>query len=96
VAGTAGRAVPGRARVAGECVKVCEAEGVDLEQLTDDQFAKISPHLTPEVRGVLNVPGSLASRDSRGGTAPSAVAVQLAEVKADLAQQQAWAHAKDD
>jgi argininosuccinate lyase len=82
--------------VAGECVKVCEAEGVDLEQLTDDQFAKISPHLTPEVRGVLNVPGSLASRDSRGGTAPSAVAVQLAEVKADLARQQAWAHAKDD
>jgi argininosuccinate lyase len=82
--------------VAGECVKVCEAEGIDLDQLTDDQFAKISPHLTPEVRGVLNVPGSLASRDSRGGTAPSAVAVQLAEVKADLARQQAWAHAKDD
>ena len=55
---------------------------------------KISPHLTPEVRGVLNVPGALASRSGRGGTAPSAVAVQLAEVRADLAAQQEWAAAK--
>ncbi|SEO40133.1 argininosuccinate lyase [Actinacidiphila rubida] len=80
--------------VAGACVKVCEAEGIELDQLTDEQFAAISPHLTPEVRGVLNVPGSLASRSGRGGTAPSAVAVQLAEVKADLEVQHAWAEAK--
>ena len=37
---------------------------------------------------------ALASRNGRGGTAPSAVAVQLAEVKADLATQRAWADAK--
>ena len=80
--------------VAGECVKVCEARGIELDELTDEQFAEISPHLTPQVRTVLNVPGALASRSGRGGTAPSAVAVQLAEVKADLAQQQAWAAAK--
>jgi argininosuccinate lyase len=46
------------------------------------------------VRTVLNVPGALASRSGRGGTAPSAVATQLAEVKADLAAQHAWANAK--
>jgi argininosuccinate lyase len=80
--------------VAGECVKVCEAEGIELDQLTDDQFAKISADLTPEVRTVLNVKGALASRDGRGGTAPSAVAVQLAEIKDDLAVQLAWATAK--
>ena len=80
--------------VAGECVKVREAHGIELDELTDEQFAKISAHLTPEVRTVLNVPGALASRDGRGGTAPSAVAVQLAEVKADLAAQHAWAAAK--
>jgi argininosuccinate lyase len=80
--------------VAGECVKVCEAEGIELHQLTDEQFAKISPHLEPAVREVLNVPGSLASRDGRGGTAPSAVAAQLADFKADLAAQHAWADAK--
>lgn len=80
--------------VAGACVKECELTGIELDQLTDEQFAKISPHLTPEVRGVLNVPGALASRSGRGGTAPEAVAAQLAEVKTDLAAQRAWADAK--
>lgn len=78
---------------AGECVKVCEAEGIELDQLTDEQFAKVSPHLTPEVRTVLTVPGALAARDARGGTAPAAVAVQLAEVKEDVAAQVRWAAA---
>ncbi|MFJ6379153.1 argininosuccinate lyase [Kitasatospora sp. NPDC092039] len=77
--------------VAGACVKVCEAEGIELSDLTDEQFAAISGHLTPEVRSVLSVHGAIAARDGRGGTAPSAVAVQLAEVKADLARQQEWA-----
>lgn len=81
--------------VAGECVKECEARGIELDQLTDEQFAKISEHLTPDVRSVLNVAGSLASRNGRGGTAPSAVAVQLSELKADLVIQHAWATAKD-
>ncbi|KRV50725.1 argininosuccinate lyase [Wenjunlia vitaminophila] len=80
--------------VAGECVRVCEAEGLELDQLTDAQFAEISPHLTPGVRSVLNVPGSLASRNGRGGTAPDRVAEQLAEVREDLARQRAWSEAK--
>jgi argininosuccinate lyase len=80
--------------VAGECVKAAEAEGKELDELTDEQFAKISDRLTPEVRSVLNVPGALASRNGRGGTAPEAVAVQLAEVKRNLATQHAWADAK--
>ena len=33
--------------VAGECVKEAEAEGKELDGLTDEQFAKISAHLTP-------------------------------------------------
>ncbi|MGK5630065.1 argininosuccinate lyase [Streptomyces sp. URMC 123] len=82
--------------VAGECVTVCESRGIELDQLTDEDFAAISPHLGPGVRAVLDVPGALAARDGRGGTAPSAVAAQLAEVKADLALQQRWAARKDD
>jgi argininosuccinate lyase len=76
-------------------VKVAESENKELADLTDEEFAKISAHLTPEVRSVLNVPGALASRDGRGGTAPSAVAIQLAEVKRDLAVQYEWATAKN-
>ncbi|CAN5394737.1 argininosuccinate lyase [soil metagenome] len=64
--------------VAGECVRVCEARGLELHELSDDDFAAISPHLTPEVRGVLTVAGSLASRSSYGGTAPVRVVEQLA------------------
>ncbi|MDH6139748.1 MULTISPECIES: argininosuccinate lyase [Kitasatospora] len=87
------RGVPFRVahEVAGACVKLCESQGIELWDLTDEQFAGISPHLTPEVREVLSVHGAIAARDGRGGTAPSAVAVQLAEVKADLAVQRDWA-----
>jgi argininosuccinate lyase len=80
--------------IAGECVQVCEEGGIELDQLTDEQFAPISPHLAPEVRTVLDVPGALASRDGRGGTAPAAVARQLEEVTADLAVQRDWAAAR--
>jgi argininosuccinate lyase len=80
--------------VAGACVRFCEPRGLELSDLTDEQFAEISPLLTPGVRRVLTVHGAIASRDGRGGTAPSAVAVQLDEVRADLAVQREWVEAK--
>ena len=46
----------------------------------DEQFAEISPRLTPGVRDVLTAEGSVASRDGRGGTAPRRVREQLAEL----------------
>ncbi|MGW1989135.1 argininosuccinate lyase [Embleya sp. NPDC001921] len=79
--------------VAGACVKYCEPRGLELWDLTDDQLAEISPELTPDVRAVLTVQGSVASRDGRGGTAPARVAEQLADVRADLAGQREWAGA---
>ncbi|MFE5332690.1 argininosuccinate lyase [Embleya sp. NPDC056575] len=77
--------------VAGACVKYCEPRGIELWDLTDDQLAEISPELTPEVRSVLTVSGSVASRDGRGGTAPVRVAEQLGELRADVAGQRKWA-----
>ncbi|MGY1434457.1 argininosuccinate lyase [Streptomyces reniochalinae] len=90
------RGVPFRVahEVAGACVKECESAGIELHELTDEQFAGLSEHLTPEVREVLNVPGALAARDGKGGTAPSAVAAQLAAFRTDLARQREWADAK--
>ncbi|VXB85847.1 argininosuccinate lyase [Aeromicrobium sp. 9AM] len=70
--------------ISGACVQECEQRGIELWDLTDDDFAAISPALTPQVREVLTVEGSLASRDSRGGTAPVRVAEQLAELRARL------------
>lgn len=68
--------------LAGACVRRCEELGVELDQLTDEQFAEISPALTPGVREVLTAEGSVRSRDGRGGTAPVRVREQLAELTA--------------
>ncbi|WP_330273602.1 argininosuccinate lyase [Lentzea sp. NBC_00516] len=62
---------------AGACVRAAESRGVGLEDLTDDEFLAISPALTSEVRSVLTVEGSIASRDAQGGTAPVRVREQL-------------------
>ncbi len=72
--------------VAGACVRRCEELGIELDELTDEQFAEISPHLTPAVRDVLTAEGSVASRDGRGGTAPERVREQLAELADVVAQ----------
>ncbi len=77
--------------LAGECVRTCEQRGIDLHELADADLAAISPHLTPQVRGVLDVAGSLASRDTRGGTAPVRVAEQRQRLVARLAGLRAWA-----
>ncbi|MGI8947763.1 MAG: argininosuccinate lyase [Ornithinimicrobium sp.] len=76
--------------VAGACVQACEGRGIGLEELSDGDLASISEHLTPEVRSVLSVPGSLASRDSFGGTAPARVAEQRAHLLKRLAVARRW------
>ncbi len=69
--------------IAGTCVRVCEERGIDLPDLTPADFAEISEHLTPSVREVLTVSGSLASRSGRGGTAPVRVAEQLDRLRSE-------------
>lgn len=76
---------------AGGCVALAESTGRELDQLTDAEFASVSPALDPGVRAVLTVAGSLASRDSVGGTAPARVAEQLAELRERIAADRAWA-----
>jgi argininosuccinate lyase len=71
---------------AGACVRAAEARGVGLEELTDAEFAAISPALTPEVRSVLTVEGSIASRNAHGGTAPERVREQLDALLARVAE----------
>ncbi|WP_020108482.1 argininosuccinate lyase [Nocardia sp. 348MFTsu5.1] len=63
--------------VAGACVRAAEGRGVGLADLTDEEFAAINAALTPDVREVLTVAGSIASRDALGGTAGVRVAEQL-------------------
>jgi argininosuccinate lyase len=76
--------------IAGASVRYCEDRGIGLSDLQDSDLAAIDPRLTPAVKDVLTVEGSLASRDGRGGTAPVRVREQLGEVKARIEGQRAW------
>jgi argininosuccinate lyase len=67
--------------ISGEMVAFCERAGLELDELDDDQLAGIDERLTPEVRSVLTVPGALAARSTRGGTAPVRVAEQFVALK---------------
>jgi argininosuccinate lyase len=70
---------------AGAAVRVADERGVSLSELTDAELASAHPALNPQVREVLDVRGSVASRDVRGGTAPDAVAAQLQRLTARVA-----------
>ena len=70
--------------IAGACVRFCEARGIELSDLTEEQLAEISSELGSGVLEVLTAEGSVASRNGRGGTAPDRVREQLAELRAAL------------
>ena len=77
--------------ISGACVRIAEARGVELADLTDEELAQASSCLTPDVRRVLTVEGSVCARRGRGGTAPERVREQIAEAEAGLADACAWA-----
>ena len=76
--------------ISGSLVRACEQRGIGLEDADDALLAEVSPHLTPAVREVLTIEGSVASRDGVGGTAPVRVAEQRTEL---VARAQSAAHA---
>ncbi|GAB2519952.1 argininosuccinate lyase [Microbacterium petrolearium] len=68
--------------ISGALVRACEERGIGLEDADDALLASVSEHLTPEVREVLTIEGSVGSRAGVGGTAPERVAEQRAELVA--------------
>jgi argininosuccinate lyase len=70
--------------LSGACVQLAESRDVELWDLSDEDFAGISSHLTPAVREVLTTLGSIDSRNAKGGTARSAVDQQIANAKAEV------------
>lgn len=75
---------------AGACVRAAEGRGVGLDELTDDELAAVDPALTSQVREVLTVQGSVASRNARGGTAGVRVAEQLDGVREVVQDLRSW------
>jgi argininosuccinate lyase len=67
--------------ITGQLVQFCEANDLELDQVSDEQLAKVSKHLTPEVRKVLKVSGSIEARNGAGGTSSSQVIDQLVALR---------------
>ncbi|MCG7417673.1 MULTISPECIES: argininosuccinate lyase [Microbacterium] len=76
--------------ISGALVRACEERGIGLEQADDGLLASIDPALTPQVREVLTIQGSVGSRTGVGGTAPERVSEQRSEL---IARAQSAAHA---
>jgi argininosuccinate lyase len=70
--------------ISGALVRFCEQHALELHEPTDEQYASISPLLTADLRSVLTIEGSVASRDGAGGTAPVRVAEQRQALLARL------------
>ena len=81
------RGVPFREahEISGALVAHCERAGLELHEPSDADYAAIDPRLTGEVRAVLTVEGSIASRSGAGGTAGPAVAAQRSQLDERLA-----------
>ena len=79
--------------IVGHLVVWCQVHDVGLDEVSDEDLAKVSPHLTPDVRAVLTVDGALAARKGFGGTAPDRVAEQLVALRATVNDAAAWATA---
>jgi len=77
--------------ISGALVSFCEQRDLELDEPTDADYLSISPKLTPGVRDVLTVAGSIASRTGAGGTAPERVAEQISTLTARVrAITEAW------
>ncbi len=77
--------------ITGRLIVLCTARECALDEVSDEDLAAVSPHLTPEVRKVLSVPGALAARTTPGSTGPEPVADQLAVATERLAGWRDWA-----
>lgn len=67
--------------ITGKLVAYCEENSLGLHEVPDSEMAKISKLLTPEVRDVLSVSGSIKSRSGAGGTALPRVLEQISELR---------------
>src|SRR4051794_31283007 len=76
--------------ITGRLVVICAARDCALDEVSDEDLAACSPHLTPEVREVLSVRGALAARTTPGSTGPGPVNDQLVAVGDRLDGWRSW------
>ena len=71
--------------IVGRMVKLCEEQGCQLEDLSDEALCSVDPRLNKAMLGDISIPACVAARKSFGGTAPSEVERQIKVAKEWLA-----------
>ena len=87
--------------LSGACVKIAEGRGVELWDLTDEDFistfaAFLPAEVAPKVREVLSSDGSVASRNGKGGTSYGRVREQIADAKRETEELKVFAGSTSD
>ena len=72
--------------ITGAAVRQCESTGSELWDLSLDEWKNLDSRFDEGVLAAVQVEGSVAGRESEGGTAPVRVREQLEEAKAILSQ----------
>ncbi len=67
--------------ITGKLVAWCEQHKLELHEVADSDMAAISPMLTPDVRDVLSVGGSIKARTGAGATALPRVLEQITALR---------------
>jgi len=67
--------------ITGKLVSWCEQHNLELHEVADSDMAAISPMLTPDVRDVLSVGGSIKARTGAGATALPRVLDQITALR---------------
>ena len=75
--------------VVGHLVLAAEKRGCDISELPIEELRAASDLFGDDIEGALDIDAIVAARTTRGGTAPSAVAEQLAKVEGGIADDSA-------
>jgi argininosuccinate lyase len=78
--------------ITGSLVALCVARDCGFDEVSTEDLAAVSPHLTPQVREVLSVRGALQARTTPGSTGPGPVAEQLVAASDTVDGWREWAH----
>jgi argininosuccinate lyase len=79
--------------ITGALVKACEAEGIELSDVSEAMLAEVDPRLTADVLKHLTLEAAIAARTGHGGTAPERVREQMARAQATSRLHGEWVNA---
>ncbi|WP_179405646.1 argininosuccinate lyase [Burkholderia guangdongensis] len=77
--------------ITGALVRACEANGIELADVSPAMLAGVDPRLEPAVLERVTLDAAVAARSGFGGTAPERVTEQIARLAAAIERQNAWA-----